>query len=87
MRYQTRVVATPDRPAGAAETFDFECACGFISVGWSTRTLALTRGSEHAEEHETGEPARELVEFRAEHGLNGPLVTLVTFPDAEEPAP
>jgi hypothetical protein len=78
VRYETRVVA------GAVEgTSDFECACGFTSREWPTKKLALKRGMEHAAEHETGEPARELVEFRTEHGLNGPLVELVKFKDAE----
>lgn len=78
MRYETRVV-----PSDAPDAYDFQCACSFTSSGWPTKRLALTRGIEHAVEHDTGEPARELVEFRAEAGLNGPTVELVRFDDTE----
>lgn len=80
MRYETRIVPVGD---GDARTYDFECACGFTSTGWPQKKLALARGIEHATEHKTGEPARELVEFRAEHNLNGPAVDLVRFDDVK----
>lgn len=71
-RYETRIIKTQD---GA----DFQCACGFDSSGWPSEELAQARGLEHVAEHETGEPARELVEFRAEHGLNGETVEFIGF--------
>ena len=45
--------------------------CGFVSSGWQTAKLAKARGQEHFDEHKTGEPAGELVEFRSKHGLDG----------------
>lgn len=74
MKYETRVVA-------AGDAYDFECACGFTSTGWAQKKQATARGAEHTAEHETGEPMRELVEFRQELGLNGEPVELVRFAD------
>lgn len=77
MKYATRVVL-----AGVeARLYNFECACGFTSTGWPQKKLATARGTQHTTEHDTGEPAPELVEFRAEHNLNGPTVTLIGFDD------
>ena len=54
------------------KTYDFNCEvpnCGFQSEGWPTQELADLRGSEHMQEHEDGEPMRELDEFRKEEGV------------------
>lgn len=74
VKYRTRVVKDDD-----PGTYDAECACGFTSAGWPQRKLAAARVDEHAAEHETGEPMRELVDFRDEAGLNGPAVDVIDF--------
>lgn len=76
LRYETRIT-----PSADGSRYDFACACGFSSTGWPLKKLALERGIEHSAEHASGEPARELVEFRAEHGLNGPKVNTIKFGD------
>ncbi|MCU1590649.1 MAG: hypothetical protein JWP11_1905 [Frankiales bacterium] len=78
MRYQTRVVSTGDDPA----IHTFECACGFTSEGWPLKKHAVARGAEHSAEHDSGEPARELVDFREDQGvINGPKVDVIGFDD------
>lgn len=39
------------------------------STGWPTKATARARLDEHVEEHKTGQPASDLNEFRAKHGL------------------
>lgn len=59
----------------AADKFDFECdvdRCGFTSRGWHTAEAAEARGTEHHNEHETGEPMTELVEFEHSVGFVRP---------------
>lgn len=49
---------------------DFKCKekdCGFESRGHETKKLADARGKEHMQEHESGEPMRELAEFMKEN--------------------
>jgi hypothetical protein len=41
-------------------------ACEFTSAGWGTRDQARDRLREHREEHESGEPMRELADFMEE---------------------
>lgn len=56
----------------ADELFDVECSvagCHFFSGGWATAELAEARYNQHLEEHETGEPMPELVEFERAMGL------------------
>lgn len=38
-------------------------SCGWTTSGWSTRSQADARLAQHLEEHETGEPMPELIEF------------------------
>lgn len=78
MRYRTRVVPV-DGDDG--RSYDGQCACGFVTAGWPQKKLAQARLDEHTAEHATGEPARELVDFRDEHGLNGPVIDVVDFPE------
>jgi hypothetical protein len=59
-----------------AKTYDFKCeevtefgSCGFESTGWKSESLRDARGEEHLEEHETGEPMREIHEFREAFGV------------------
>jgi hypothetical protein len=47
-------------------TWGFECQennCEWTSTGWETKKLATTRGDQHKDEHESGEPMQELAEF------------------------
>lgn len=76
--YRTRVVP---RDGDGTRSYDGQCACGFTSTGWPQKKIAASRIDEHTAEHESGEPMRELVEFRAEVGLNGPVVDVVDFAD------
>lgn len=73
--YKTRVVK-------AGDTYDAQCECGFTSSAWAVKKHAQARIDEHQAEHETGEPVRELYDFRAEFGLN-PDVDVVDFNDSE----
>lgn len=59
-------------------TWDFHCdekwGCGdgegpFRTLQWPTKALAEARGAEHAEEHKSGKPMTELVEFRKKHKM------------------
>ena len=72
--YKTRVVKDGDAYHG-------ECACGFTSSGWALKKHAQARIDEHTAEHESGEPMRELQDFRVEVGLTSPVVD---FPDGTE---
>ena len=73
------------------DTYYGVCACKFLTIGWPTKKLAQARLDEHNAEHASAQPdengnanpqpMRELVEFRAEHGLNGEPVTLVRLED------
>lgn len=78
MEYATRVVQV-DGGGEDPRSFDAECACGFTSGGWPDAVLAADRLAQHTTEHDTGEPAPELVEFRDERGLNGPVIERVGF--------
>lgn len=71
--YKTRVVKADD-------AYDGQCACGFTSSGWGLKKHAQARIDEHAAEHDSGEPMRELQDFRAEFGLN-PADVVVGFDD------
>lgn len=78
MGYKTRVVS---RDTDDGRVYDGQCAClvpttgaPWVTAGWEQKKLAAARLAEHTAEHESGEPARELVDFREEHGLNGPAV-------------
>lgn len=60
-------------------TYGFYCdhkgLCGrngvkFNSTGWPTQELAMKRGLQHLEEHETKVPMQALHEFRNENGVN-----------------
>jgi hypothetical protein len=37
--------------------------CGFVSYGHEHKSEAVTRGKEHEDEHATGEPMREIIDF------------------------
>lgn len=74
--YRTRVVP---RDTDDGKAYDGQCACGFTTRGWPQRKLGKARIDEHTAEHETGEAAPELVDFRAAHGLNGPVGDVVDF--------
>jgi len=59
-----------------ADTFSWNCEevtdygpCGFQTSNWPSQKLADERGAEHMQEHETGEPMRELADFELEKGL------------------
>jgi hypothetical protein len=87
MTYKTRI---RPRDTDAGRVYDGQCAClvpttggPWETTGWPQRKLAAARLAEHTTEHETGEPARELVAFRDEAGLNGPTVDVVGFADEE----
>lgn len=57
------------------DKFDFECEiCEWSSRQWPEETMALTRGDEHYNEHVTGEPMRELIEFEQSVGFVRPVV-------------
>ena len=74
--YRTRVVKNDD-------VYDAQCACGFSSTGWALKKYADARIAEHTAEHESGEPMRELHDFRAEFGLNPDSDNVVGFDDSE----
>ena len=75
---QTRAVKVGDTWAG-------QCAnpCGFKTVGWPTKKLAEARIAEHATEHDTGEPMRELQDFRTDHGVGVDTAGRAVFDDLE----
>lgn len=78
MSFATRVVPVD---GDGTRTYDFQCACGFTSSGWVSERLAVTRGVEHVAEHDSGEPAPELGQFREAHSLTAPAV--VGFDDED----
>lgn len=49
-------------------THTFMCECGFMSARHETKKSANARGAEHMQEHETGEPMRELADFMRGEG-------------------
>lgn len=55
--------------------WDFTCpvftnaTCGFQSVGWPTKEIAVDRAREHFGEHKGEGVTSSLDEFRAKHGL------------------
>jgi hypothetical protein len=52
--------------------FDFLCddpRCQFRSLGWDTEAQATARGSEHENEHDTGELMTELTAFEQQVGF------------------
>ena len=54
------------------EKYDFECdapGCGFASREWPDESMATTRGDQHYNEHVTGEPMTELIEFEQSVGF------------------
>ena len=54
------------------EKYDFECdapGCGFASREWPDESMATTRGDQHYNEHVTGEPMVELIEFEQSVGF------------------
>lgn len=56
------------------DKYDFECeVCPWASREWPEETMAATRGDEHYNEHVTGEPMRELIEFEAAVGFTRPV--------------
>lgn len=73
--FKTRVV-------NAGDSYDGQCACGFASNGWAVKKHAQARIAEHAAEHESGEPMRELRDFEVELGLH-PAIE-VGFDDSAE---
>jgi hypothetical protein len=77
IKYKTRVVPHPDSP----ELWQGQCACEFTTGPWPTKKLTQVRLDEHTDEHDSGEPMRELVEFQVEHGLAGPVVDPGAFTD------
>lgn len=79
MSFATRVV--PSGVGVDVSVYTFECACGFTSSGWVSERLAVARGVEHVAEHDSGEPAPELAEFRAAHSLTAPAA--VGFDDED----
>jgi hypothetical protein len=47
--------------------WDYVCdVCGFTSMRWATKVLALARGEQHEREHETGELMQDMSDFTAE---------------------
>lgn len=68
MEYKTRVIRE-------GKTYTFQCSCDFLSTGWVTKELASARGEGHSEEHATGEPGLELVEFRSKNRISGPTTS------------
>lgn len=69
----------------ADDAFDVVCSCGWRSTGWPATGdpdhpagHAVARAQQHADEHRTGQPAQELHDFRAEHGMHAYGVTLDT---------
>lgn len=54
------------------DKFDFVCdrpRCGWSSSGWPLETQADARGTEHYNEHDTGELMTELTAFEASVGF------------------
>ena len=54
----------------ADQSHGFHCQCGFVSTGWPTKTVRDARKREHKDEHATGEPMSEIVDFRDQHGVD-----------------
>ena len=57
---------TCPHPAGCGADGD-DGHVSFISSQWPQKGHAVARGQEHLDEHDTGLPAQELVDFRAMH--------------------
>lgn len=65
-------VEAPAVAEAQPEKFDFVCEvprCGFVSYGWTTKEQADARAEQHKNEHDTGEPMVELIEFEAQVGF------------------
>lgn len=79
MAVATRAVKVDDG------TWTGQCAqpCGFRSDGWPTKKVAEARMTQHAAEHDTGQPMPELEAFRAEHGLTVNADGAAVFADLE----
>lgn len=70
------------------EKWDFTCDvpnCGWSSREWPEETMATARGEQHYNEHITGEPAMELIEFERSVGFtrDAPQTTTVIVGGSE----
>lgn len=90
MEYQT---AVRSRDTDDGKVYDAYCACATLpvgsgnppwsSTGWTQKKNAASRLAEHTAEHESGEPMRELHDFREERGLNGPVLDTIPLPTSD----